>query len=229
MRISNTDRAILSRRGERRAASRSVLGTVFAIGMVAVVLSGCRGLFDDLEGIDPVQQDPPGGTLFEWTAGDGMANYWTPGGNGQGVGSVDTDSNGRLRFQVDFYALRSVSSQEFDMRSRTIDVSFLVTGGGGYSAIGIATTGSSTVYSVNNEFVDSFLIQRDTEYYLRLVFDDSGDYVRTLSTVGFGQSDVRHHTGSLALDVVSARALVLSLSNSHNAATTLLVDYAKVY
>jgi hypothetical protein len=115
------------------------------------------------------------------------------------------------------------------MRGRTLDVSFLVTAGTGYSSAGISAMNSETLYSTNNEFNGSFLIQRDIKYYLRMTFDDFGGFTRSLSEVDFGLSDLRTYSGTVTPDIVATRPIKLHLANSHNAATTLRVDYVRLY
>lgn len=185
--------------------------------------------FSGFRTIDLIQTSVGGdttGPLFEWQAGDGLSP-WTLGGNNQGVGSVTIDSQGNLLFQVDFDALRSVATPAYDLRGRTVDVQFVVTGGSGYSQMSILQDSSDTAYSVGNSYVGTFLISRDTTYYLRLVFDANGSFTRTLSLSGFGQSDVRQLTGTRT--DADSLAVPIHLANSHNSATTMRVEQVAVY
>mgnify|MGYP006274716097 CR=1 FL=1 len=177
--------------------------------------------------LDVTWEEPAGGSSFLWEAGDGLSS-WTLGGNNDGTGSVTIDNLGRLRFQVDFDAARHVTTPELDLRNRTVDIRFTVINGSGYSAMGILRLNSDTSYSVGNSFVGSYLIERDTTYYLRTEFDAAGNYTRRLSTSAFGNSDVRLYTGSTSADGLTNRSVRIGMNNSHNASTTLRVDYVEV-
>jgi hypothetical protein len=210
---------------------RRTAGVLSALTAVVLVLvtAGCSFLLGD-DGIptgdyNDTPDEPT--VLFLWEQGDGLSP-WTLDGNGQGVGSVEIDAGGRLSFQVDFDALRDVRTPSYDLRNSTVDIRFYVTNGTGYSAMGIANLDSATSYSVGNEFAGSFLIRRDTVYYLRTEFDSQGNYTRLLSTSGFGDDNVRRHTGSLTEAQVSDRIVRIHMNNSHNASTNLKVEYVEV-
>lgn len=206
------------------------------IGAALILLSGCDSLFG-LEELDEsaggtdsptdTPEEPTNDVLFSWEQGDGLSP-WTLGGNDQGAGSVEIDGSGRLSFQVDFDALRDVGTPSYDLRNSTVDIRFYVTSGSGYAAMGIANIGSATSYSVGNEFAGSFLVERDTVYYLRTEFDSQGNYQRRLSTSGFGDDNARLYTGSITESQVSDRIVRIHMNNSHDLATNLKVEYVEI-